>query len=89
MPRYLICLLTSLLLAATCPVTAQQPLLAPMEQELSRSMRIFGQQEVAPYFLSYELTDQHNVTVQASFGALIHSNENNTRLLDIDLRVGS
>jgi len=88
-PRYLICLLTSLLLAATCPVTAQQPLLAPMEQELSRSMRIFGQQEVAPYFLSYELTDQHNVTVQASFGALIHSNENNTRLLDIDLRVGS
>ena len=89
MPRYLLCLLTSLLLAAACPVIAQQSLLATLEQELSRSMRILGQQEVVPYFLSYELTDLHNVIVQASFGALIHSNQKTTRLLDIDLRVGS
>jgi len=75
-PRYLLFLLTSLLFAAACPVTAQQSLLATLERELSRSMRILGRQEVAPYFLSYELTEQHDVTVQASFGALIYSNQN-------------
>ncbi len=88
-PRYLLFLLTSLLFAAACPVTAQQSLLATLERELSRSMRILGRQEVAPYFLCSEPTEQHDVTVQASFGALIYSNQNNTRLLDIDLRVGS
>ena len=88
MRNYLLLLLIFLVLAETSPTRAQHPLVEAMEQELKRSMHSFGQQEPAPYFLSYELTDRHIVQINASFGALIRSREDHIRLLDIDLRVG-
>jgi predicted Zn-dependent protease len=59
-----------------------------MQQELHRSLQNFGKTPTPPYFLSYQLTDNRDITVTAAFGALTGSAESTTRLLDIDLRVG-
>lgn len=59
-----------------------------MQSELARSMEVLGQEEVPPYFLSYEITEQESVSVSAQFGALVHSDQRQGRYLDVDLRVG-
>lgn len=69
----------------------QSPLLAAMRVELDRSFANLKNAGEAPlYFLSYSLYDVESLTVQADYGAL-YSQENNdhSRSLDIDLRVGS
>jgi TldD protein len=82
-----------LFLLFVCPaVIAQEsptdPVLAAMQQELDRSMRNFKKAAVPPYFLSYQLTDNRAIVVSASFGTLTSISDQNTRVLDIDLRVG-
>jgi TldD protein len=62
--------------------------LSAEKAELARSMEQLKKQEVAPYFLSYEIVETHTATVIGSFGALTHSAENRHRLLRINLRVG-
>lgn len=62
--------------------------LTAMKQELARSMQNLKKAPVAPYFLSYEVTDNHAIQISASFGALTSSTDHRTRTLDIDLRVG-
>jgi len=64
------------------------PVLAAMQQELNRSTQNLKKTPLAPYFLSYQLTDNRAIQVSASFGALTGSTDQNTRLLDLDLRVG-
>ncbi len=60
-----------------------------MRDELARSLDALKKEPIPPYFLSYEATENHTVSVIASFGKLISSSENRSRQLDIDLRVGS
>jgi TldD protein len=60
-----------------------------MKAELARSMETFKTQPTPAYFLSYEITDDQTVSVNASFGNIIASLQDHQRLLDIDLRVGS
>jgi predicted Zn-dependent protease len=72
-------------------LAAQQttdPVLNAMQQELTRSFQNFKKTSTPPYFLSYQLTDNHAINVSASFGALTGSSDQTTRLLDLDLRVG-
>jgi len=64
------------------------PLLAAMRQELNRSFANLKKTSTAPYFLSYQLTDNHAITVSASLGALTGSDDRHSRVLDVDLRVG-
>jgi TldD protein len=64
------------------------PVMGTLSGELQRSFRELKKQKVAPYFIAYELTDNHAVNVSSSFGALANSSESDSRLLDIDLRVG-
>jgi predicted Zn-dependent protease len=59
-----------------------------MQQELTRSFQNLKKAPVAPYFLSYQLTDNRAISVSASYGALTGSNDRTSRLLDLDLRVG-
>ena len=79
--------LAAITLAAT-PMAGQSIVLDAMKAELDRSLKLLGEQEVPPYFLSYEVTESHSVSVSGAFGALTDSSENRGRLLDIDLRVG-
>lgn len=60
-----------------------------MQQELTRSFANLQKAPVPPYFLSYQLTDNRSVGVSASSGALTSSADVTTRILDLDLRVGS
>jgi TldD protein len=62
--------------------------LEAMRQELSRSIESFKRQPQPPYFLSYEITETHSVSVDGAFGTILSSNENRIRQLNIDLRVG-
>jgi len=64
------------------------PLLAALKAELDRSLHTLKSQPVPPYFLSYEVTDDQVVEVNASFGEITSSVRSRNRQLDIDLRVG-
>ena len=80
------------LLATALAAGAQQKspstVLEPMQAELERSLAALKTQPVPPYFLSYEITESHNLVVSGSYGALSASLENTSRNLDIDIRVG-
>ncbi len=82
----------SLLLFAPRVLSAQQTpsdaVLNAMQMELNRSLQNLKKTPTPPYFLSYQLTDNKSTQVSASFGALTGSTEQNSRLLDLDLRVG-
>ncbi len=64
------------------------PVLQSLQHELTRSFKALGQQPVPPYFLSYQLTDNRAISVRSDFGSLMESSDRQTRLLDLDLRVG-
>jgi TldD protein len=85
--------LALLLLASSSACMAQagtaSPILEAMQAELTHSLVALKGQPDPPYFLSYEITESHNVTVAGAFGAIQNSAENTVRNLDVDLRVGS
>ena len=81
--------LAGAVLAAALGNADELPVLEAMRTELDRSMEVLGAQDVPPYFLSYELTENRGVSVDASFGALTRSDPHHQRFLDVDLRVGS
>ena len=88
-PRLLAALLgLTLAAAAHDDGPSPSPVLEAMQQELDRSMRALREQPLPPYFLSYEITENHRISVSGSFGTLGGSNESRSRLLDVDLRVG-
>jgi predicted Zn-dependent protease len=76
------------LLALAQEKSAPDTVLDTMKSEMGRSFAALKKQPVPPYFVSYQLTDNRASNVQSSFGALVQSNDQRTRLLDIDLRVG-
>ncbi|MGA2878739.1 MAG: TldD/PmbA family protein [Bryobacteraceae bacterium] len=79
------------LLAAVCPAAAQQTssaVLDAMKTELARSQLTLKSQPVPPYYIGYEITETHNVTIRGEFGRLEASTDNRRRQLDVDLRVG-
>ena len=80
---FFLLLLPYMLCAQQAP---SDPLLHAMQQELDRSLQSLKKTPVPPYFLSYQLTDNRSIHVSASFGALTGSSDQNTRLLDLDLR---
>jgi TldD protein len=65
------------------------PILSVLTDELSRNVKALARQgKDAPYFVSYEAIDLESVIVDASFGALVSSDRDHTRSLDVDVRVG-
>ena len=67
----------------------RSPLLAAMQAELGRSVQTFGAQEPPAYYLSYTITDTQRVNVSGSNGALLNSDENRNRWLEVSVRAGS
>ena len=70
--------------------------LSALKAELGRAMSVLGgmgnaarKGEPSPYFISYEVFDRDEVTISASYGALVQSTRRRTRMLDTDVRVGS
>jgi predicted Zn-dependent protease len=65
------------------------PLLKTMKAELTRSMaklQLAGEKK--PFFISYLLIDRNGFSTQAALGALMNSNQNHNRFLNVMVRVG-
>ncbi|MFN7998752.1 MAG: metallopeptidase TldD-related protein [Bryobacteraceae bacterium] len=61
-----------------------------MEQELTRNFTILkAKADPAPYFLSYEVTEETGQSISASLGAITGNTEGKSRRLDVCIRVGS
>ncbi len=86
--------LVTLLTVANCaiPLWAAQPapVLTAMKTELDRSVQALAHADTIPlYYLAYHVTDTDRHALSASYGALTKEDNNRSRILDIDLRVGS
>ena len=61
-----------------------------MSQELNRNFGVLkNKADPAPYFLSYEITEEHEQTLSATLGALESNNDSTGRSVDVSVRVGS
>ena len=60
-----------------------------MQQELDREMAVIGKADPPAYFLSYTVTDSQRSEVTGSNGALLSSQEQRSRWLEGQVRVGS
>ena len=69
-------------------IFTQDRLLDLMSDELNREMEALQKEEVPPYFISYTVSDVHNSSVSASFGALTNSDRADYRMLLVMVRVG-
>ncbi len=67
----------------------RSPLLAAMQAELERSKKTFGAQDPPAYYIGYTITDSLRVNVSGSNGALLNSDENRNRWLEVFVRTGS
>ena len=91
--RKAICAACLLLLSGIFFVAAKReppasPVLEAMHLELTRSMYNFKKQATPPYFLSYQITETHSVSVTGAYGTITSSSDTRSRQLNIDLRVG-
>jgi TldD protein len=90
-------LLASLALAAAPQVAAAPrnnaakpcPLFDAMKAELDRSVQKLGALDPPAYYIGYTLTESQRSTVQGSNGALLQSDENRSRWLEVSVRTGS
>jgi predicted Zn-dependent protease len=64
-------------------------LLETMQAELQRAKTSLAKSDPAPYFISYEVYDQHSLQVAGTYGTLVTSSEMNRRWADVTMRVGS
>ncbi len=78
---------------------ADTVLLDAMQAELHRAMDSLGTATAAPanasapaikpYFLSYSVADNENVTMTAQFGAMMNSAASHNRVADVQVRLGT
>jgi predicted Zn-dependent protease len=71
------------------PQAKRSPLLAAMQIELDRSVKVLGAQDPPAYYIGYTITDSQRVNVSGSNGALLSSDENRNRWLEVSVRTGS
>jgi TldD protein len=76
--------------SAACVAAAQSTLLDAMSQELTRNFTVLKQKaEPAPYFLSYEITEQEYKSISGTLGTIDSTGGSKERALDVSVRVGS
>ncbi|MCK4340240.1 MAG: hypothetical protein KAY37_00770 [Phycisphaerae bacterium] len=67
----------------------EHALLAIMQSELDLSMeKLVGPNGTKPYFLQYAVTDEQDINISATLGALTADRVSHTRQLDVDARCG-
>ena len=77
------------MLAGAATAADEHPLLGIMQSELDLSMeKLVAPDGTKPYFVQYAVTDEHDVSISATLGALVRSDTSHTRLLDVDVRCG-
>jgi len=72
------------------PTTNPDPVLMTiMQQELNRAMSSLSKADPAPYFISYETTEEYSSIIIASNGALVGTISRHDRSADITVRLGN
>ena len=76
--------------AATKPAS-DSVLIDVMNTELNRAMTSLGSeaQQPKPYFLSYAVSDNDSLSINAQFGAITNSRQSHQRVADIQVRIGT
>jgi TldD protein len=64
-------------------------LLGTMQGELNRAKTSLAKSDPAPYFISYEVYDEHSMVVTGTYGTLLTSSTGNRRWADVTMRVGT
>lgn len=65
-------------------------LLTSLEEEVGRAMDILSEKgDTDPYFIGYDVTETDRTDITATYGALRESRTDFSRILDVDVRVGS
>jgi len=67
----------------------RSPLLAALQAELDRSMKVLRAQDPPAYYIGYTVTDSQRVDVSGSNGALLNSSETRNRWLEVSVRTNS
>ena len=67
----------------------QEKLLQVLKQELDYNFKELKKQDVSPYYMNFRVMDERNMGVSASFGAIMGVQDQHTRLLIPQIRVGS
>lgn len=79
-----------LLLAAPSLAAQSTVLLDAMSQELNRNFTVLKEKaDPAPYFMSYEVTEEQYRTISGTLGTIDATNSGKARVLDVSVRVGS
>jgi TldD protein len=79
-----------LLLTASTSAGQAPALLGAMSQELDRNFAVLKQKaDPAPYFISYEITEQEYRSISGTHGAVNPVEAGKIRTLDVSVRVGS
>ena len=61
-----------------------------MSQELNRNFSVLKEKaDPAPYFMSYEVTEEEYRTISGTLGTIDAANSGKARILDVSVRVGS
>src|SRR5881296_3840036 len=69
--------------------SSEGPVLQALEREMKRSFDVLKQKgEPSPYFISYSVRENNSINIESSLGALRASDQDRSRLLDVDVRVG-
>lgn len=69
---------------------ASDPVLDTAREELDRALAALEKApDGKPYFLAYQISHRKTLRMQAQFGALVTSEADESRTLDVDLRLGS
>ena len=75
--------------AGSAGQAAASPILGTLQQEMDREMAVFGKADPPAYYMSYTVTDSDRADVTGSNGALLSSQEQRSRWLEGQVRVGS
>jgi predicted Zn-dependent protease len=65
------------------------PVMELLASELDHSVATLGWVEPSPYFLGYHVVERRAVHLLASDGSLVNRSEEASRMLDVDVRIGS
>ena len=57
--------------------------------ELERAMAVLAEQDEPPHYIAVAVTDERNSSVSATAGTIRHSDDDRSRYLDVDVRVGT
>ena len=67
----------------------RSPVLDELKSEADREMAALGKQAEPAYYLAYQVVEQRVVSLEAEGGAIITDQDETSRNLDVDVRVGS